>query len=252
MQSLSELSIEESSYKNEEGEYEVEKILKQRTRNEKDKKTGQYIKVREYLVKWVGYSETTWEPEDNLINCQELLKDFLISQIMKKLKSTKNPKKIGNKITGNKKRKTPDNTSEEEQEIDSTTFSNTVNVNNKRKKINKEDIKESQNDDRIFIDIENDDEECEEKNDNLIVNKNKKENKKDLGIKILRINYMKIPEKIGEGIILSVKYEKKGKTFIDTFNTKTEEIPKECLVEYYEKFICDNFKGKFEEEMDFE
>jgi len=52
MQSLSELSNEENS----EEEYEVEKILKERTIQGKDKKTGRVIKTKEYLVKWVGYN----------------------------------------------------------------------------------------------------------------------------------------------------------------------------------------------------
>mmetsp|Transcript_46552 Transcript_46552/g.91589 ORF Transcript_46552/g.91589 Transcript_46552/m.91589 type:complete len:144 (+) Transcript_46552:1183-1614(+) len=36
--------------------YEVEKVLKHRVRSKK----------REYLVKWEGYTKTTWEPESNL------------------------------------------------------------------------------------------------------------------------------------------------------------------------------------------
>ena len=45
-------------------EYEVERILAQ---------DGQ-----RYLIKWKGYptSENTWEPVENLTNCQHLLKDF--------------------------------------------------------------------------------------------------------------------------------------------------------------------------------
>jgi hypothetical protein len=49
-------------------EYEVEKILKQRTRK------GH----KEYLVKWKGYSEkeSTWEPESHLKNSPKILKEF--------------------------------------------------------------------------------------------------------------------------------------------------------------------------------
>ena len=51
-----------------EDEWEVEKIIAQRTK-------GRHI---EYLVKWLGYpeSENTWEPPTNLTNCQELLSQF--------------------------------------------------------------------------------------------------------------------------------------------------------------------------------
>jgi len=50
-----------------EEEFEVEKILNHRSYN-----------PREYLVKWKGYpeSENTWEPEDNLQNCQQLLRSY--------------------------------------------------------------------------------------------------------------------------------------------------------------------------------
>ena len=88
MESLSEPSVDE--------EWEVESILKERTKKTKDKKTGRIKHVKEYLVKWLGYKDPTWEPEENLENCQELLKDFLLSQIMKKLKSSKKPEKTEN------------------------------------------------------------------------------------------------------------------------------------------------------------
>ena len=29
-----------------------------------------------YLVKWKGYAVPSWQPEDNLVNCTEALRDF--------------------------------------------------------------------------------------------------------------------------------------------------------------------------------
>jgi hypothetical protein len=52
----------------EEAEYEVEKILEKKTIGGKS----------QYLVKWKGYSlnASTWEPEENLTHCTELLDRF--------------------------------------------------------------------------------------------------------------------------------------------------------------------------------
>jgi len=55
----------------EEEQYEVEEILQQ--------------KGQEYLIKWKGYptSENTWEPEENLNRCRNLLRKFYQSQARK-------------------------------------------------------------------------------------------------------------------------------------------------------------------------
>ena len=255
MQSLSELSIEENS-KEEEEEWEVEKILKERSKRVKDKKTGRYVATKEYLVKWLGFDKPTWEPEENLENCQDILKDFLLSQIMKKLKA-ENKK---NKILENKRKNSFNSLSDvEEQDMETSTKSNSVNVNNinnKKKKMDKDDTKETDMD--FDIEIGKD---CEakrnkgknkEKDEIIVVNDDMKENKDQLGFKIMCIKSMKIPKDKNEGIILNIKYEKGGKTFIETFNTKIEEIPSDYLVKYYEKFICDKFQGsEYNEEMSF-
>ncbi|GMF60115.1 unnamed protein product [Phytophthora fragariaefolia] len=54
------------------GEYEVEFILDDRRPME----TSTRRSVREFLVKWVGYDEPTWEPMTNL-SCGGLLYDYL-------------------------------------------------------------------------------------------------------------------------------------------------------------------------------
>ena len=58
-------------------EYDVERILDDRT----TKKRGGNgtCHARQFLVRWVGYGpeHDTWEPEDNLENCQETLRFYL-------------------------------------------------------------------------------------------------------------------------------------------------------------------------------
>ena len=280
MQSLSELSNEENS----EEEYEVEKILKERTIQGKDKKTGRVIKTKEYLVKWVGYNNPTWEPEENLENCQEILKDFLLYQIMKKLQKGKNVKSHSqekNKKVIEKKRKRSDNSdndnddnSDEEKENETSTISNSVprsvnlnkNVNNnKKKKLSNNDDKENDIDINIkkekggYKSEEEDEDEIVEveesdKEQNEIVKNEDEKGKNNVheGFKIKRIKSMIIPKDKNEGIKFNIMYEKEGKTFIDIFDAKNEEIPSEYLIEYYEKFICDNNKGfQYNEEMVF-
>ena len=253
MQSLSELSLEENS---KEEEWEVEKILKERSKRVKDKKTGRYVATKEYLVKWLGFDKPTWEPEENLENCQDILKDFLLSQIMKKLKS-ENKK---NKILENKRKNSFNSLSDvEEQDMETSTKSNSVNVNNinnKKKKMDKDDTKETDMDFDIEIgknyEAKRNKGKNKEKDEIIVVNDDMKENKDQLGFKIMCIKSMKIPKDKNEGIILNIKYEKGGKTFIETFNTKIEEIPSDYLFKYYEKFICDKFQGsEYNEEMSF-
>ncbi|KAJ9531406.1 hypothetical protein QJQ45_006884 [Haematococcus lacustris] len=66
--------------------YEVEKLLqhklvKVRGRgNGKGRKPGKNVKqALEFLVRWVGYSEEhdTWEPQKNLVNCDEALQQYI-------------------------------------------------------------------------------------------------------------------------------------------------------------------------------
>ena len=55
-----------------EHEYDVERIL------------GKRIKKRrlQYLVKWIGYPQPTWEPVSGLTNCQQAIADFESTQII--------------------------------------------------------------------------------------------------------------------------------------------------------------------------
>jgi hypothetical protein len=53
-------------------EYDVEAILQHRSVKHGRKATT------EFLIKWAGYppEHNTWEPEDNLDNCPDMLKDY--------------------------------------------------------------------------------------------------------------------------------------------------------------------------------
>ena len=92
---MEKLSTEEIC--NEDQEYEVEKILNEKIKRQKNPKTGKMEYIKEYLVKWIGYDDPTWEPEQNLDNCKELLNEFLkkSSQSSRKAKTPLkiNPKK---------------------------------------------------------------------------------------------------------------------------------------------------------------
>lgn len=57
-------------------EYEVEDILDFRVVPIYNYKKRKYFNEKQYLIKWVGYEETTWEPESNLEHCPKILKAF--------------------------------------------------------------------------------------------------------------------------------------------------------------------------------
>ena len=75
-----------------EQEWEVEAIINERKINVHGEK---HFKKVEYLVKWVGYEEPTWEPIENLENCRELLEEYLKK---KKNNAIKNRKVLINDI----------------------------------------------------------------------------------------------------------------------------------------------------------
>lgn len=85
-------------------EYEVEKILKDRTIIIKNK-NGKISRIKEYLIKWVGYDFPSWEPEENLKNYQFVLKKFLLNQDSKILNIKKNKNINNNKNNNNNKSK---------------------------------------------------------------------------------------------------------------------------------------------------
>ncbi|KAL2620252.1 hypothetical protein R1flu_000457 [Riccia fluitans] len=71
------------------GEYEVEEIIGIRWSETKNSKLSTAATGRvEFKVKWRGYDgidDPTWEPEDNLKNSQDILKNFILSGRRKKI-----------------------------------------------------------------------------------------------------------------------------------------------------------------------
>ena len=78
---------------NEDQENEVEKILKKKIKIRKNPKTGKMEYIKEHSVKWIGYDDSSWEPELNLDNCKEFLSELII----KNHRKAKTPLKINSK-----------------------------------------------------------------------------------------------------------------------------------------------------------
>ena len=57
-------------------EYEVEAIQNDRKKRVYDKRKRKWFFITEYYIKWAGYKKRTWEPEENLVNCGLLLKNY--------------------------------------------------------------------------------------------------------------------------------------------------------------------------------
>ena len=86
-------------------EYEVEEILDYRKIIKINIETKEKSVVKEYLIKWLGYNEETWEPESHLEHCQKLLRKFkkkIRQQKSKKQKKEKKRKIIQNNISHSK------------------------------------------------------------------------------------------------------------------------------------------------------
>ena len=120
----------DSSYAS--SEYDVEKILKERTKKIHNKKSGETTFKKEYKVKWVGYNKPTWEPESNLYNCQILLNEFYQRKAKKETKLMNKNKQYKHPLIDLGKKKKKENS----------TYS-TIKKIKKEKKI-KEKIKENE------------------------------------------------------------------------------------------------------------
>ena len=58
-------------------EFDVEDIVSERKVRKYIQNKKKYITKKEYLVKWVGFTKKTWEPEENLKNCPLILDKYL-------------------------------------------------------------------------------------------------------------------------------------------------------------------------------
>ena len=317
------LSLREDSGK----EWEVEKILKERIKRRKDRRTGRILNDKEYLVKWVGYTKPSWEPEENLEHCKELLKDFLLSRLYKNITTvktkpiskSKNIQLSETTVYQNKKRKNPSQINhiknienfeqDQKQEQDTSAYSNSIknkkykkkgrgkskrfngkrkvnnnninNINNNKTigyeieireeddnniNINTEKEQEIEKENKIIEDIQTpypliNDDQLNTDNKNIFIASTSLKKREELNndndienrFKIISINGMTVPNNDNDGIILNIKFKKNNQVFVDNLNTKTEEIPCEYLTKYYEKFICELFKGTaYNKEMAFE
>ena len=156
-----------------EKEYEVEKIIRERPKRQKNPKTGKMEYIKEYLVKWVGYESPTWEPEYNLVNSQELLKEFLLKQVMKRLKKEKEKPKTPRTfdIYNNKKfpkspKKKRKNTESQTEDISTFSYSNSNNIISNKININNININSDNNNNEKIIKEAKDKEKEKEKEKN--------------------------------------------------------------------------------------
>lgn len=163
-------------------EWEVEKIIRDRKRRKNDLINGKFKYIKEYLIKWVGYEIPSWEPEENLEHCQDILNDYLLRKteknIKKQRKTEKNQKYIKRKRTPNlyekknskKKKLVKDNISNNLTSI-SNIKTNTDLINQKENKLETLyflDIKEDEN---TFFDLNMDDNKEEKiKLNNIMIN----------------------------------------------------------------------------------
>ena len=107
---------------------------------------------------------------------------------------------------------------------------------------------------KLDIPIEDKDDDVDSnKNENFLNKKKLNDNNKycyednqKCKIQVLEINGLKIPNNIKEKFIINITYKNKfdNKIYTRDFETTNKEIPKECLVKYYEHFLFEKNKGQ--------
>ena len=217
-------------------------------------------------MKWVGYKTCTWEPEENLENCKELLNNFRLSKIEEKVNNKKKneekkPKKNKIKMGGTtlyteKKRISPDIEISDDLDIEPSTTISTSEKNkikkngfskNKKRKIF-EKMKPNEN---IKYEIElkdDDDEEIKEIKDNIknkvAYLKKKENNTNDIIEETLYINKNNNKNKTPGN---EIGYEILRINSMKVPNNPNEGITLNIIVKKNNQIIIDNFNTKTEE-----
>lgn len=122
-------------------EWEVESIEAHRINTVKNRKNSAYELRKEYLLKWKGFPLPTWEPEENLQNCKDLLKDYL-----KKINCLEN-------IDNNDYENDNNLNLKEEEEEEEKTISTALSKNSNKSKKNKQKIKNKEKDIFKILDV---------------------------------------------------------------------------------------------------
>lgn len=181
-------------------EFEVEKILDYRKITNIDPNTKKKFIVEEYLIKWLGYNEETWEPISNLDNCKQLLNEF-----KKNLKNKSRNKNSKSKISLNKTKST----------------SKAYNQKNKKTPSKKEKLTEIAKIPKSCLKIPKP--------------KKMKNSKKNYLLQNTAYNAIKTKKEVTnlkEEIIQAVKDKNKSKIFINDKNTMIENFDKNRYVLY--------------------
>lgn len=243
-------------------EYEVEGIIDDRIKKVKIPRSSRYELRKEYLLKWKGFKNPSWEPEENLLNCQQLLKEYLKKttnnehapniiptneQIMDCLHQNKQvPKKSLNLL--NHKRDRSMGYSKKK-------YSALINSQNIINNINIEKIKEDNNNSDEHISIE---EFCAPAIDmppvkktinnqnNYFLSHNYNTSFLDIdNIKIIDVVGVRFPKNNSESVQYKVRMNINGKNEIKMIKKENNIISNDLLVTFYEKMFGYYHKGQY-------
>ena len=300
---------------------EIEKIIKERQIYKQNKINKKIEPIKEYLVKWVGYRDPTWEPIENLENCQILLNDFLMRKKKNQLKKEKINQKNDinedtkvfklilddeendkngndnnsiipqNNILEDLENKKEDKAIEDNDELNVSSIieqlkqkDNENNINNDEKNILQENFLNGNifSESSINLSIDNNNgfdflegskdilsidpfenylsfggETCSKSEDkklndnvkNEFLNKKRKnedENINESQIKIIEIMGLEVPNEDNGKYLLNIKYKslKDNKIYIKEIESRNKDIPKNCLIKYYEHIFFERYKGQ--------
>ena len=234
-------------------EWEVEEIIDHRIRKIKNPKSSRYENRKEYLLKWKGFNNPSWEPEENLINCQQLLKEYLRKVTEKEQNDYKNNSELKEKIldiltengnsSSNKKitllshQKHPRSVYKEEKfaaVINSQNIINNINIEketNCHRTINFDNLCTSS---------------LEILKSQAKTNCNSEKDSDELNnIKILDVIGVRFPKNNSESIIYKLKMKINGKKETKMVKKENNMISNELLVKFYENTFWHYHKGEY-------